>query len=210
VAAVKLTVNSRVLLDSVKAVKHAASTEEFRPILASVVIETEGQAAWVVAADNYRIAASVLRDVNVEAGGQAVIRLPDVRLLLAYLTSHVRRSHGRSIGVPIDVEQIAGAVTFNVKGGPSLTLTCRDEPYTNWRAILPKLQEGERTVNIISAAFLSDIAAFGPVSVGLASSPENYTKAVEIRGDGYVEYIMPIRPEGDQLDRKPYPWEERS
>ena len=203
-----ITVAAPDLLRALVSVIHAASTDDTRPILASVAIDPRAEAVRLVASDNYRIAMCDV-DADVDAAGDWVgpvaAASEDVKRLVAVLksiadvrdescTARVVLTLGRKDTESLDGPRRLDAFVDDDTPVARLPLRVLDGLYPNVSVIIPAAPEHVATFN---GHYLSEAAKFGS-----AFEPGGMIRQARSGGtDGafvftngrFIEVVMPVK-----------------
>jgi hypothetical protein len=193
---VKFTVRGDVLLEAMRAVRHAAADTYARPILASICFDIEAERARVVAADNYRIAIQGfdMYGFDVLEPGVFVMPVADYPLVTAFLHAHR--------ALPITAEEEDLYVRFALmhgqplREGASVRVRCLDGDFPKYEEALAEQLAKPRRTFVMDAKFLPlwhsrSPGQAGSVLVGVADGDE--PSAVTFERDHYREIVMPLK-----------------
>jgi len=215
-----ITVPARDLLRALVAVVHAASTDDDRPILASVAIQPReaADAVRLVATDNYRIAmCEVDADLD-DAGdwrGRVPAALEDVKRLIVVLKSipdvkadtcstRVVLTLGRqNLGSEVDGPRRLDAFVDDDTPIARLPLRVIDGIYPDVGLVIPRDAEH---VGAFTGKYLAEAARFagefGTAGIVLQSrSDKGATGPFVFRSDRFTEIVMPVKT-GEDLGRQ--------
>lgn len=186
------------LADALSRVRHAAASDDERPILRTVLIERRGDGLRFVATDNYRLATFIVDEVW-DAGEDAtwdpaVVTTDDVAVVLAFLNG---MEEGRAVKVSHDgrVLTLAPMSLFEEITG-SLEVTLADGRYPDIDAIWPAA--GPVVARFRAeylAGLVKGVGRKGFVTLHIASPT---APALFSDPDGvFAEVIMPVRTGSD-------------
>jgi DNA polymerase-3 subunit beta len=137
----------RAMLEPIAIARHAVSTDDTRPHVASVLVELSGTASRAVATDGHRL--TIARIGNV--GGDAV------RFLVP------RNAAALLAGIPegerVDLEVGGGLLAVTTHGDAVVTLTAKltDAQFPPWEQVVPKDRKAKEDEN--AAALKAEIEA---------------------------------------------------
>lgn len=209
-----ITVGAPDLLRALAAVIHAASTDDARPILASVAIEPRevSETVRLVASDNYRIAMCQV-DAETDAAGDWGAPVPaateDVKRLVAVLKSipdiraedcpaRVVLTLGRRDS---DYRSTRLDAFIDAEGTPVARLPLRviDGVYPDVMRVVPRAPEPVAT---FTGLYLSEAAkfagAFGEAGIVTQARSGTAEGPFVFRAGAYTEVVMPVRTDAER------------
>ena len=186
----------RALLEPIAIARHAASTDDTRPHVASVLVELSGTASRAVATDGHRMTVARIGNVGGDACKFLVPR--NAATLLA----------GIPEGERVDLEVGGGLLAVTTHGDAVVTLTVKltEAQFPPWEQVVPKDRKAKAQVSCaaLSQSVQAVALAAGERSGGItlrfeddrialsSQSPDHGDAGDEVEADGRTGTGVPI------------------
>lgn len=184
-----VSVNSKDLNSAMGKVLHAVAPDMNRPILTCVLIEGDEQGLRLVAADNYRIVVADVTEGDFTEIGRINLPKDQVPILRAFLAKYKR---------DVEISHADDKLTAT-DGTDTVTLRLMWGTFPNYRAAITEVPVARTTVRVNQRYLLDALKAVKGAVVTQLDLPDAALSTIYVRADGYSEWIMPIRFEGEAI-----------
>lgn len=173
-------VDGATLRDALRAIAHAISDEDSRPVLSGALMRLDGDTLTIIAADGFQLATERAPLSSLAESGLAVIvPRPTVNELVKTLPDGHISVYYSGYGITGMAPEQAGALTFEGHGYRLVTRTI-EGTFPNYEQIIPVHKDGELSIT-------------WPITAALAALPP--LAAVARAGAG----MLRIEPNGDSV-----------